>query len=197
MLAQVTVPAKAGHAETLSRCWVSPDSGCLPFLLLPDFHSLVSISCCTPSFVSKTSEHAQARSLCKEWGICSSCWINSYLPFCKSPLSLVLNMTVHYTTSTDLNRKPACSDFTTICLCQANVAEKELAEHCSGTCINHKTGTCNKLLVRVLCWRIPKLLFAFPLSKTRKVSRGWKVKQISIFRITALFTTSQLTPLNS
>lgn len=114
-----------------------------------------------------------------------------------SLLCLWFSIWQYTTLPPDLNRKPACSDFTTICLCQANVAEKELAEHCSGTCINHKTGTCNKLLVRVLCWRIPKLLFAFPLSKTRKVSRGWKVKQISIFRITALFTTSQLTPLNS
>lgn len=71
MLAQVTVPANAGHAETMPGGWTGPDSGTLPLLLLPGFHSVAWVSCCNTPFVSKKTQTHFWTYLCKEskeWG---------------------------------------------------------------------------------------------------------------------------------
>lgn len=70
MLAEVTAPAKAGHAETVPSGWAGPSCGTLPLLLLPGFHSVAWISRCNTSFASKrpipNSEHTCERSLKSE-----------------------------------------------------------------------------------------------------------------------------------
>lgn len=70
MLAQVTVPANAGHAETVPGGWTGPDSGTLPLLLLlvsiqwPEFPAAILLL--SQKRPKPTSEHTCARSLKSE-----------------------------------------------------------------------------------------------------------------------------------